>query len=186
MLSCLLQVASGERVLSQHAAADCLLSPWKREKSHVGSPGNNTRCIQNNSLHAEIGQRLKELLRYASKEYSNPSVYEQSVYEFTLIRDAQINMFSIYEPIFACTSSFLSQTDRCSRRLFSGSNRKLIFVSRLFALRVVLEERIKLVNRGISVTHYDEICLATCFIWTATCLRYFLYGTFNIQYSKNS
>jgi hypothetical protein len=42
--------------------------------------------------------------------YSNPSVYEQSVYDFSLIRDAQINTcFSIYEPIFACTSSFLSQ-----------------------------------------------------------------------------
>jgi hypothetical protein len=39
--------------------------------------------------------------------YSNPSVYEQSVYEFLLIRDAQINTyFSIYEPIFAYTSSW--------------------------------------------------------------------------------
>jgi hypothetical protein len=31
--------------------------------------------------------------------YSNPSVYEQTVYEFLLIRDAQINTcFSIYGP----------------------------------------------------------------------------------------
>jgi hypothetical protein len=50
-------------------------------------------------------------------KYSNPSLYEQSVYEFSLIWDAQINTyFSIYEPIFAYTSSFLSQTDYCSRR----------------------------------------------------------------------
>jgi hypothetical protein len=52
-----------------------------------------------------------------SFEYSNPSVYKQSVYEFSLVQDAQINTcFSIYEPIFAYTSSFLSQTDLCSRR----------------------------------------------------------------------
>jgi hypothetical protein len=68
-------------------------------------------------------------------KYSNPSIYEQSVYEFSLVRDAQINTcFSIYEQIFAYTSSFLSQTDRCSRRLFSGNNGKLIFVLRVFAL----------------------------------------------------
>jgi hypothetical protein len=38
----------------------------------------------------------------ASLKYSNPSVYEQSVYEFSLIRiNAEINTcFSIYEPIF--------------------------------------------------------------------------------------
>jgi hypothetical protein len=39
-----------------------------------------------------------------------------------------------------------------NRSLFrSGSNEKLIFVLRVFALRAVLEERIKLVNRGITV-----------------------------------
>jgi hypothetical protein len=82
-------------------------------------------------------------------QYSNLSVYEQSVYEFSLIRDAQINTcFSIYEPIFAYTSSFLAQTDR----LFpSGSNGKLIFVLRVFALLEVSEEQIKLINRGITV-----------------------------------
>jgi hypothetical protein len=64
-----------------------------------------------------------------SFNYSNPSVYEQLVYEFLLMQDAQINTcFSIYDPIFAYTSSFLSQTDRCYLRLFSGSNGKLIFV----------------------------------------------------------
>jgi hypothetical protein len=87
-----------------------------------------------------------------SGKYSNYSVHEQSVYEFSLLRDAQINTrFSIYEQIFAYTSSFLSQTDRCSRRLFSGGNWKLIFVLRVLTLRSVLEERIKLVNRGITV-----------------------------------
>jgi hypothetical protein len=89
-------------------------------------------------------------------KYSNPSVYEQSVYEFSLIRDAHINTcFSICEPFFACMSSFLSQADRCSRSLFSGSNGKLIFVLRVFALRAVLEDRIKLVNRGIPVSFHS-------------------------------
>jgi hypothetical protein len=70
----------------------------------------------------------------AINKYSNPSVYEQSVYEFSLLRDAQINTcFSVYEPIFSYTRSFLSETDRCSCR-------KLIFVLRVFALRAVLEE----------------------------------------------
>jgi hypothetical protein len=50
--------------------------------------------------------------------------------------------------------SFFSQTDRCSRLLFSGSNGELIFVLRVFALRGVLEERIKLVIRGIPVLPY--------------------------------
>jgi hypothetical protein len=54
-------------------------------------------------------------------KYSNPSVYEQSVYEFSLIRDAQINTcFSVYEPVLACTSSFFSQTGR-SRREVMGN-----------------------------------------------------------------
>jgi ABC-type phosphate/phosphonate transport system permease subunit len=86
--------------------------------------------------------------------YSNPSVYKQSVYEFSLIRDAQIyTCFSIYEPIFTCMSSFLLQTDHCSQCLFSGNNGKLIFVLQVFALRAVWEERIKLLNRGIPVLH---------------------------------
>jgi hypothetical protein len=87
--------------------------------------------------------------------YNNPSVYEQSVFEFPLIRDTQINTcFSIYESVFVYTSSFLSQTDRCPRRFFSGSNGKLVFVLRVFALRAVLEEIIKLVNGGITVFYY--------------------------------
>jgi hypothetical protein len=97
------------------------------------------------------GDKTPHILNIEIK-YSNPSVYEQSVFEFSLIRDAQINTcFSIYEPIFAYTSSFLSQTDRCSWRIFSGSNGKLIFVLRVFALQAILEERIKIVNRGITV-----------------------------------
>jgi hypothetical protein len=48
-------------------------------------------------------------------KYSNPLVYKQSVYEFSHIRDAQINTrFSIYKPIFTYTSSFLLQTDHFS------------------------------------------------------------------------
>jgi hypothetical protein len=88
-------------------------------------------------------------------KYSNPSVYEQSVSEFSLIRDAQINTcFSIYKSIFTYTTSFLLQTDHCSWRLFSGSNGKLICVLRVFTLRAVLEEQIKLINQGIPV--YSE------------------------------
>jgi hypothetical protein len=67
----------------------------------------------------ETGQRWGIL---CENKYSNASVYEQSVYEFSLIRDAQINTcFSIYEPIFAYTSSVLSQTDRCSCREVMGN-----------------------------------------------------------------
>jgi hypothetical protein len=88
-----------------------------------------------------------------TEKYRNPSVYE-----FPLIRDAQINTcFSIYEPILANTSSFLSQTDRCFRRLFSGSNGKLIFVLRVFALREVWDDRLKLANRGIPGNWNNEI-----------------------------
>jgi hypothetical protein len=77
----------------------------------------DTKCI----IPAEF-QQADSLVIQIICEYSNPSVYEQSVYEFSLIRDAQINTcFSIYEPIFAHTSSFLSQTDRCSRREVMGN-----------------------------------------------------------------
>jgi hypothetical protein len=80
--------------------------------------------------------------------YSNPSVYEQSVYEFSLIWDAQINTcFSVYEPIFAYASFFLLQTECCSWRLFW----KLIFLLQVFALQAVLKEGIKLIHRGIPV-----------------------------------
>jgi hypothetical protein len=42
-----------------------------------------------------------------------------------------------------------------NRSLFpAGSNGKLIFVLRVFALRAVLEERIKLINRGITVFYF--------------------------------
>jgi hypothetical protein len=55
-------------------------------------------------------------------QYSNPSVYEQSVYEFSLIQDAQINpCFSIYKPIFTYMISFLSQTNRYSCREVTGN-----------------------------------------------------------------
>jgi hypothetical protein len=82
-------------------------------------------------------------------KYGNPSVYEQSVYEFSLIRYAQINTFffnlranfRLYELLPLANRSLLP----------SGSNGKLIFVLRVFAVRAVLEERIKLVNRGITV-----------------------------------
>jgi hypothetical protein len=81
--------------------------------------------------------------------------YNTVIFRFTSFRLYEMHklmpVFLIYEPIFANTSSFLSQIERCSRRLFSGSNGKLIFVLRVFVLRAVLEERIKLVNPGITV-----------------------------------
>jgi hypothetical protein len=84
--------------------------------------------------------------------HSNPSIYEQSVYEFSIIWDAQINTcFSICEPILVYMSSFLLQTNHFYRLLFSGSNGKLIFVLWVFALLAVLDERIKLVNWRITV-----------------------------------
>jgi hypothetical protein len=55
-----------------------------------------------------------------------------------------------------------------NRSLFpSESNGKLIFVFQLFALRAVLEEQIKLVNRGINVFIYLFIYL---FIYVFVCL----------------
>jgi hypothetical protein len=86
--------------------------------------------------------------------YSNPSVYEQSVYEFSLVRDAQINTsFSIYEPIFA----FRAPSSHKPIVVPGASSRKLIFVLRVFVLLAVLEERIKLVNRGIAVFSFETI-----------------------------
>jgi hypothetical protein len=65
---------------------------------------------------------LHYLMKTIDYNYSNPSANEQSVYEFSVIWEAQINTcFSIYEPIFAKMSSFLSQTDRCSRREVMGN-----------------------------------------------------------------
>jgi hypothetical protein len=81
-------------------------------------------------------------------EYSNLSVYEQSVHEFSLVRDAQINTCFFFQ----FTSRLYELLPLSNRSLFpSASNGKLIFVLRVFALRAVLEGRIKLLNRGITV-----------------------------------
>jgi hypothetical protein len=80
--------------------------------------------------------------------YSKPSENEQSVYEFSLVWDAQINTcFSICEPIF----TFWASSSHKLIVVLGASSRKLIFVLRVFALRAVLEERIKLVHQGITV-----------------------------------
>jgi hypothetical protein len=78
--------------------------------------------------------------RYMSSRFMSFRLYEMH---------KLIPVFSIYEPIFVYTSSFLLQADRCSQHLFLGSNGKLIFILWIFALQAVLEERIKLINRGI-------------------------------------
>jgi hypothetical protein len=62
-----------------------------------------------------------------------------------------IPVFQFTSQFFAYTSSFLSQIDRCFRCLCSGSNGKSIFVLRVFALRAVLEERIKFVKFVINI-----------------------------------
>jgi hypothetical protein len=63
-------------------------------------------------------------------------------------------------PVFQFTSQFSLIRAASSRKptVVSGaSSRKLIFILRIFDLRAVLEERIKLVNRGITVEAYRDI-----------------------------
>jgi hypothetical protein len=68
--------------------------------------------------------------------------------------------FRLYEmhklkPVFKFTIQFSLIRAPASRKPIvvpSGSNGKSIFVLRVFALRAVFEEPIKLVNRGITVT----------------------------------
>jgi hypothetical protein len=72
---------------------------------------------------------------------------------FRFIRDAQINKKKL---LFNLRANFFKYEllPFANRSLFSsGSNGKLIFVLRVFALRAVLEELIKLVNRGITVRY---------------------------------
>jgi hypothetical protein len=52
-------------------------------------------------------------------EYSNPSVYEQSVYEFSLIRDSQINTFFNLQANFRLYE--LLPSDHCSHREVMGN-----------------------------------------------------------------
>jgi hypothetical protein len=100
------------------------------------------QVTKEDSLLKGHGNLLKMLLNYANHckkvhKYSNPSVYEQSVYLF----------FSLRANFRLCELLPLA-----NRSLFpSGSNGKLIFVLRIFALRAVLEDRIKIVNRMITV-----------------------------------
>jgi hypothetical protein len=56
--------------------------------------------------------------------YCKPLVYEQSVYEFSLIKDAQINPFFLIYEILPLTNRLLFP---------SGSNGELIFVLLVFA-----------------------------------------------------
>jgi hypothetical protein len=69
----------------------------------------------------------------SSSSWSNPSENGQSVYEFSLIRAAQINAcFSIYEPIFV-----LRAPSSYKPIVVPVGNRKLIFAQRVFVLRAV-------------------------------------------------
>jgi hypothetical protein len=104
----------------------------------------------------ENARRLLPFLRTCYNVYSNPSVYQQLVYEFLLIRDGKLL------PVFQISSQFLFIRAPSSHKPIvvpGASSRKLIFVLRVFALRVVLEERIKLVNRGITVFCSCEYCI---------------------------
>jgi hypothetical protein len=65
------------------------------------------------------------------------------------------------KPVSQFTSQFLLTTAPSSHKpiivpgaFFLGSNGKLIFILQVFTLKAVLEEQIKLINRGITV-----ICL---------------------------
>jgi hypothetical protein len=70
--------------------------------------------------------------------------------------------FRLYEmhkliPVFQFTSQFSLIRAPSSRKPIvvpGASFRKLIFVLRVFALRAVLEKRIKFVNRGITVYYH--------------------------------
>jgi hypothetical protein len=68
-------------------------------------------------------------------------------------------MHKLILPVFQFSSQFSQYglLPVANRSLFpSGSNGKLIFILRIFALRALLEERIQLVNRGIPVPSYKS------------------------------
>jgi hypothetical protein len=76
-------------------------------------------------------------------------------------------------PVFKFTSQFSLMRDPSSRSPIivvpSASSRevgKLVFVLRAFALRTVLEERIKLVNRVMLVYHERE-----SYLWSSSPVR---------------
>jgi hypothetical protein len=76
------------------------------------------------------------LYPFLIKKYRNPSVYEQSVYEFSLVRDSQINTF-----FFNLRANFrvYELLPLANRSLFPAQTlEKLIFVLRVFALREIL------------------------------------------------
>jgi hypothetical protein len=89
--------------------------------------------------------------------------------------------FRLYEmhiliPVFQFTIQFsLIRAPSCRKPIVVpvGSNGKLISVSRVFALRAVLEERIKLVNRGITVRRGKHLHAAgvSFYIMYAHCSR---------------
>jgi hypothetical protein len=62
--------------------------------------------------------------------YSSPSVYELSVCDFSLMRDAQINShFQFVSQFSLYTSSCVSQTKCCSLAPLLGCCRFLIFLN---------------------------------------------------------
>jgi hypothetical protein len=93
------------------------------------------------------GQATSKLL--LKFKYSNPSVYEQLVYEFSLVWDAQINAWFFNLQAIRAPSS---------RKLIviPDVNGKLIFVLQVFASQAVLEERIKLINQGITIVIFPK------------------------------
>jgi hypothetical protein len=83
---------------------------WKKSYGSIVNLCNNfSRSVVDARMSLAFGKST-ELSVFLSMnqnwalQYRNPSVFEQLVHAFSLIRDAQINTcFSIYEPIFAYT-----------------------------------------------------------------------------------
>jgi hypothetical protein len=85
-----------------------LFQGCKSEAEPINTKSILQRVIDTKYCWRHTVQPFQMLIVFTMK-HSNPSVYEQWVYLFSLIRDAQINTcFSIYDPVLVHTSSFLS------------------------------------------------------------------------------
>jgi hypothetical protein len=104
-----------------------------------------------------FNQRLVSFLLLSSR-IRVPSFFVTVIPRYTRNRFTSFLLYEMHKliPIFQFTSKFRKYEllPLANRSLFpSGSNGKLIFVLRVFALRAVFEERIKLVHWGITVFH---------------------------------
>jgi hypothetical protein len=104
------------------------------------------------------------LAAYHLLDYNSKTVNPRK----TSNRDTSFRLYEMYKliPVFRFTSKFSLIRAPSSRKPIvvpGASSRKLIFVLRVFAWRAVLEERIKLVNRGIA-TLYAQVIVRVAFL----------------------